>query len=578
MSAQWQWQDDTETFLPFDGPSTAALEAAHLRGDSTIVLRTKGVKYAIDFGSMTQTNVTSKKVRTIQRVGSDLPKEAPKQGPSSFQWQWLDDEGLWADYSPEDEAALEAAYASHNTDATIPMRGWTYDFDFKIWTQFNQETKAVRKIRRSVSPLAGTSAETAAHSEPPKKKAKQDPVMPPVPGTSAVPSPMFAWHTHNHSLLWRGAVGSPPCDEVYGFDLDSTLVETKTGKTFPTGRTDWKWLYPEVPSMLKTLHAEGKRIVVFSNQSQIGKKGWNEAAASQIRGKLDDIAADLGVPLWAFVATKDDQYRKPSTGMWDFLAETVQPGSPLDRSKCVYVGDAAGRQAGWMPGRKKDFACSDRKFAHNVGVTFKTPEEFFLKAAPAPFVWDGINPDALTALSATANVATKDFHKATQEMVVFCGLPAAGKTTFAKRHFVPQGYVHVNRDTLKTPKKCLEVAAATLAAGQSVVIDNTMPKFQSDDKDHCNGRDAYIKLGKKHAIPCRLFYFNTEEALAKHLNAYRERLTDGAAPHVPEIGYNVFKKAFEPPTLDEGWAEIETIAFVPSFPDARARTLFFQLT
>lgn len=25
--------------------------------------------------------------------------------------------------------------------------------------------------------------------------------------------------------------------------------------------------------MLKTLHAEGKRIVVFSNQSQIGKKG-----------------------------------------------------------------------------------------------------------------------------------------------------------------------------------------------------------------------------------------------------------------------------------------------------------------
>lgn len=28
--------------------------------------------------------------------------------------------------------------------------------------------------------------------------------------------------------------------------------------------------------------------------------------------------------------------------MWDFLAKTVQAGSPLDRSKCVYVGDAAG--------------------------------------------------------------------------------------------------------------------------------------------------------------------------------------------------------------------------------------------
>ena len=39
----------------------------------------------------------------------------------------------------------------------------------------------------------------------------------------------------------------------------------------------------------------------------------------------------------------------------------------------------------------------------------------------------------------------------------------------------PQGYVWVNRDTLKTAAKCLKVAREALADGKSVVIDNTNP-------------------------------------------------------------------------------------------------------
>ena len=39
-----------------------------------------------------------------------------------------------------------------------------------------------------------------------------------------------------------------------------------------------------------------------------------------------------------------------------------------DMSKCLYVGDAAGRAKEWAPGKPKDFSCSDRMFAANLGI------------------------------------------------------------------------------------------------------------------------------------------------------------------------------------------------------------------
>ena len=32
----------------------------------------------------------------------------------------------------------------------------------------------------------------------------------------------------------------------------------------------------------------------------------------------------------------------------------------VDVDESIYVGDAAGRPAGWAPGKKKDFSISDR--------------------------------------------------------------------------------------------------------------------------------------------------------------------------------------------------------------------------
>jgi bifunctional polynucleotide phosphatase/kinase len=84
----------------------------------------------------------------------------------------------------------------------------------------------------------------------------------------------------------------------------------------------------------------------------------------------------------ALLSLDYDQHRKPGIAMWEhFVGQVIQGNTPKEY---FYCGDAAGRQANW-DGRKttkKDFSCSDRKFAANIGATFYTPEELFLKQQP----------------------------------------------------------------------------------------------------------------------------------------------------------------------------------------------------
>ena len=75
------------------------------------------------------------------------------------------------------------------------------------------------------------------------------------------------------------------------------------------------------------------------------------------------------VYLQCFVSTGQNHYRKPSTTPWDHFADKCNGGVKLDLSKCKYVGDAAGRPKDWQPGKSKDFSCSDRMFAANIGIS-----------------------------------------------------------------------------------------------------------------------------------------------------------------------------------------------------------------
>ncbi|ELR22122.1 DNA 3'phosphatase [Acanthamoeba castellanii str. Neff] len=371
--------------------------------------------------------------------------------------------------------------------------------------------------------------------------------------------PKMRWTCVEGTLFVLNGVDVKPSAKIASFDMDSTLIVTKSGRVFPQSRTDWQWMYSSIPDALRRLHRSGFKIVIFTNQGGIKK---SEAKADEIKGKIWDLWEDLGVPIQAFIAGGGDSWRKPSTDMWDFMCRHCNGGVAVDMESSFYCGDAAGRSADPTQGRpKRDFSCGDRKFAANIGVNFHTPEAHFLKQKEAEFEWGGVNPKSLYLAaqkhSLIEGVKGKSVKVAsdTQELVVFVGFPASGKSTFAERYFVPEGYVRVNQ---------------ALDEGSSVVIDNTNPSPAV--------RAEYLALAKKRGLPARCFYFATSKDVAKHLNHFRERLTDGERRHVPDMGYNIYAKNFKEPKPSEGFTEVKKINFVPRFDSKLEERLFLQFT
>ena len=56
------------------------------------------------------------------------------------------------------------------------------------------------------------------------------------------------------------------------------------------------------------------------------------------------IADELNIPIAALIASANDEYRKPTTGMWKYFEENINKKIKVDLEKSIYCGDAAGRK------------------------------------------------------------------------------------------------------------------------------------------------------------------------------------------------------------------------------------------
>ncbi|KAJ7582486.1 polynucleotide kinase 3 phosphatase-domain-containing protein [Mycena floridula] len=341
------------------------------------------------------------------------------------------------------------------------------------------------------------------------------------------------------------------------FDLDDTLIKPDDSAR------KWDWWTRSIPDKLNELHQEGFSIVLISNQAGLARKSSKSPKALDWQQvKIPSIAAAIpDLPFRLLAATAKDGFRKPMIGMWTELERIYKEDDiDIDKAASFVVGDAAGRPA--SDGRKKDFAGTDRMWAANVGITFHTPEEYFLSVPPQPYKLEGFHVSSLAKLPLFAPDSSPLLPKPLkQEIILFVGYPALGKTSFYHKHLEPAEYVHINQDILKTRAKCIKTVQEVLQNNRSCVVDNTNRNIAT--------RKFYVDVAKGLKVDIRCFHFTGSRDLAWHNNLYRAynlppSLVDSGPKRdvLPQVAFASFDKEFEEPTLAEGFTEVREINWV----------------
>jgi bifunctional polynucleotide phosphatase/kinase len=270
------------------------------------------------------------------------------------------------------------------------------------------------------------------------------------------------------------------------FDLDWTLTYG-ANHLFPKNITDIHIL-PRRASKLDFLVSKGWCLVIYTNQFSRGTK--------DLANKLGRVAHFVQNSKWkfaVFIATKKDINRKPNIGMYTKACELLS-----DCDQRMFVGDAAGRQ--------QDFAASDREFADNADLKFKTPEEIFQPKIPK-------------------------MPSSGKNLVVLVGMPGCGKSAFYKDYLAPLGYVHINQDTLTTAVRVMVNIKKAIYEGNNVCIDNLNNILEK--------RCMLYELANEYGYIPTTVYFVRD---GRGWNNIRQRT-------VPTIVYHKYFKHFVEPTV-----------------------------
>ncbi len=326
----------------------------------------------------------------------------------------------------------------------------------------------------------------------------------------------------------------PLTRKIAAFDLDGTLINTKSGRTFPIDVNDWKLFNINVKPVLKQLVEKNYSIIIITNQLGVSK---NKITVDELQQKIDTISKEINIDMMAILATNDNKYRKPRIGSWEHI-ESLMSFNEWLPNESFYCGDAAGR-----PG---DFNNTDYKFALNCGIKFITPDDLF-QSNQFNFQFYNNPVTFINPIEEYSNPIVLPEIKYDKYMIILIGSPASGKSTIASKL---SGNI-INQDTIGTLAKCKKLAKNLINDKQNIIIDAT----NRNEKV----RKVWIDLAKESEYTVIVIDIHIPKELAIHLNTYR--MLYGSQKKIPMIAIHSFFKQYEKPSINEGIVDIYTIGF-----------------
>ena len=305
-------------------------------------------------------------------------------------------------------------------------------------------------------------------------------------------------------------------NKIAAFDLDYTLIQTKSGRRFPKDKDDWKLMYSNVQNKLTELYKEGYSIIVFTNQKNIEKRMpmFNERCA--------DIQKKMDIPMVFYISLGDGYLRKPFPGMFEYHRKHHQ----VAIQDSFYVGDA------WC--KKKCFSDSDLCFARNCGLTFYKAKDYFNTEEPVSY--DFIPPSLFPKNDPeyVANQIKFNHFIKDKQYLFLIGGPATGKTTFCQKYF--PDYVRISKDDYSTKVQyCLTIQENI---DKNIIFDNTNYTHKSRQLllSYLNNIDSVGYIVR-----------NIPKSQSLYLNQYRHFVTRGNDKLLPTVAIHTYYKRLDVP-------------------------------
>ena len=317
------------------------------------------------------------------------------------------------------------------------------------------------------------------------------------------------------------------------FDMDHTIIKPNNNRVFPKNKDDWV-IMTNVYNVLKSFHENNWLVIIFTNQSGIGK-GISE---EDFLEKLANISKNLDINIKFLASINKDFNRKPLPGMWNIVKSQFE--NILDFPR-FYCGDA------YDPSSYK-LKASDFRFAFNNKIPFIYPENIFIDnfhinsistyimksfQQTKKYSYDKFTMNYITKEKFNKDKSELEDFKMNFDYIFIISPPSTGKTTMCNKYL--KDYIRLSKDDYKY--KSHYIKSIVNNVGNKLVFDNT----NYNDKS----RNEIIEILISYGVDIdKIGYIirEVDKNTAMYLNNYRCLISNGKSDILPDVAIHSYFK------------------------------------